>query len=327
MIGTALDPSTERTTDLIQPFQLDISNVRGRAVRLGHVLDELLGLHDYPRQVEQIVAETAVGTVLLASLLKYDGVFTLQAKGDGPLSLMVVDVTTAGDVRAYARFDAERLAAAEASATFQSLLGEGYLAFTVDQGENTEAYQGIVALTGPTITDCLAHYFEQSEQLPTAAKLAARRYPDGWRAGAVLIQHLPDEDEGRIPKSPAENEEDFRRAAILMNTAAEVELLDRTLDLNSLLYRLFHEEQVRVFQPHAVQRGCRCSTDRVERALQSIPASELAELKVDGEIVVTCEFCSTRYVSPDGVKFEKVGWVERSETHRKLKNSATDCTD
>ena len=305
MIGTALDPATELTTDLIQPFQLDVSNLRGRAVRLGGVLDELLALHDYPRAVEQIVAEAAVSTVLLASLLKYDGVFTLQAKGDGPVSLLVVDVTTTGDVRAYARFDAGRLAAADAAAGFQALVGEGYLAFTVDQGENTEGYQGIVALTGPTITDCLAHYFEQSEQLPTAAKLAARRYPDGWRAGAVLIQHLPEEDEGRIPKSPADSEEDFRRAAILMNTAAEVELLDRTLDLNSLLYRLFHEEQVRVFQPHAIQRGCRCSAERVERALQSIPPSELEELKVDGEIVVTCEFCSSRYASADGVKFEK----------------------
>jgi molecular chaperone Hsp33 len=303
MIGTALDPDTERTADLIQPFQLDVSNIRGRAVRLGSALDELLGLHDYPLAVEQMVAEAAVAAVLLASLLKYDGVFTLQAKGDGPVSLLVVDVTTAGDVRAYARYDAERIAADMPG--FQSLVGEGYLAFTVDQGENSEGYQGIVALTGPTLADALAHYFEQSEQLLTAAKLAARRYPDGWRAGAVLIQHLPEEDEGRIKKSEAENEEDFNRARILMSTVAEVELLDRTLDLNSLLYRLFHEEQVRVFTPHAIQRGCRCSTDRVERALASIPPSELEDLRVDGQIEVTCEFCSSQYVSADGIKFEK----------------------
>ena len=303
MIGAALEPNTERTTDLIQPFQLDLANIRGRSVRLGQVLDELLGLHDYPRQVEQIVAEAAVSTVLLASLLKYDGVFTLQAKGDGPVSLLVVDVTTGGDVRAYARFDAERLT--DGNTTFVSLVGEGYLAFTVDQGENTEGYQGIVALSGPTLADALAHYFEQSEQLPTAAKVAARHYPDGWRAGGVLVQHLPEEDEGRIKKSPAENEEDFNRARILMSTAAEVELLDRTLDLNSLLYRLFHEEQVRVFAPTAIQRGCRCSAERVERALSSIPRSELEDLKIDGQIEVTCEFCSSKYVSADGLKFEK----------------------
>jgi molecular chaperone Hsp33 len=305
MIGAALDLATELTADLILPFQLDVSNVRGRVLRLGPVLDELLALHDYPRQVEQIVAEAAAATVLLASLLKFDGVFTLQAKGEGAVSLLVVDVTTAGDVRAYARFDADRLPPADTPASFQSLFGEGYLAFTVDQGENTEAYQGIVALTGPTVTDCLAHYFEQSEQLLTAAKLAARRSPDGWRAGAVLIQHLPEEDEGRIPKSAADNEEDWNRASILMNTVADVELLDRTLDLGSLLYRLFHEEQVRVFPPHAIQRGCRCSAERVERALQSIPASELEDLKVDGEITVTCEFCGTKYASADGVKFAK----------------------
>jgi molecular chaperone Hsp33 len=251
-----------------------------------------------------MIAEAAVATVLLASLLKYEGVFTLQAKGSGPVSLLVVDVTTAGDVRAYARYDAERLAAVEMP-SFQSLVGQGYLAFTVDQGENSEGYQGIVALTGPTLADALAHYFEQSEQLLTAAKLAARHYPDGWRAGAVLIQHLPEEDEGRIKKSEAENEEDFNRARILMSTVAEVELLDRTLDLNSLLYRLFHEEQVRVFTPHAIQRGCRCSAERVERALASIAPEELEDLKVDGEIVVTCEFCSSRYVSADGAKFEK----------------------
>jgi molecular chaperone Hsp33 len=274
-------------------------------VRLGRVLDELFALHDYPRQVEQIVAEALAATVLLASLLKYDGVFTLQAKGDGAVSLLVVDVTTAGDVRAYSRFDADSLPPADTAASFLSLFGEGYLAFTVDQGENTEAYQGIVALTGPTVTDCLAHYFEQSEQLLTAAKLAARHYPDGWRAGAVLIQHLPEEDEGRIPKSAADNEEDWNRARILMNTVAEVELLDRTLDLGSLLYRLFHEEQVRVFPPHAIQRGCRCSAERVERALQAIPESELEDLKVDGEITVTCEFCSTKYASADGVRFAR----------------------
>jgi molecular chaperone Hsp33 len=303
MIGSALDPETELTTDLIQPFQLDLANIRGRAVRLERVVDELLGLHHYPPAVEQIVAEAVVSTVLLASLLKYEGIFTLQAKGDGPVSLLVVDVTTAGDVRAYARFDAERLPSHDTSLV--SLLGAGYLAFTVDQGETGEGYQGIVGLTGPTLAEALAHYFEQSEQLPTAAKLAARRYPDGWRAGAVLIQHLPEEDEGRIKKSAAENEEDFNRARILMTTAAEVELLDRTLDLNSLLYRLFHEEQVRVFNPHTIQRGCRCSADRVARALASIPPSELEDLKVDGEIEVTCEFCSSRYVSTDGVSFEK----------------------
>jgi molecular chaperone Hsp33 len=299
MIGAALAPDSELTTDLVQPFQLELANVRGRALRLCRVLDDVLGRHDYPRALEQVVAEAIAATVLLASLLKYDGVFTFQAKGDGPVSLLVVDVTTQGDVRAYARFDSDRMAALEAGGA-GSLLGKGYLAFTVDQGDKSEGYQGIVALTGDALSDSVAHYFEQSEQLPTTARLAARRYPDGWRAGAILIQRLPEDDAGRIVKPPVEEEEDWSRANILLNTVADVELLDRTLHLNNLIFRLFHEEQIRVFTPSAVQRGCRCSAERVEQVLRSIPAEELDDLKVDGAIVVTCEFCGTEYRSRDG---------------------------
>jgi molecular chaperone Hsp33 len=299
MIGAALDPDSELTTDLIQPFQLELASVRGRALRLGRVLDEVLERHDYPQFVEQVVAEAVAATVLLASLLQYDGVFTFQARGDGPISLLVVDVTTGGDIRAYARFDGDRVGALEAGGA-RRLLGEGYLAFTVDQGDKSENYQGIVALTGDALSDSVAHYFEQSEQLPTTAKLAARPYPDGWRAGAVLIQRLPEDDAGRIVKPAADEEEDWRRANILLNTVADVELLDRTLHLNNLLFRLFHEERIRVFAPSAVQRGCRCSPDRVERVLRSIPSEELDDLKIEGEIVVTCEFCGTEYRSTDG---------------------------
>jgi molecular chaperone Hsp33 len=295
MIGAALDTGSDLTTDLIQPFQLELSNVRGRVVRLHRVLTEVLEPHDYPLQVEQLIAEAMTATVLLASMLKYDGVFTLQAKGEGAISLLVVDATSAGELRAYARFDAGTLPPPGAPATIDALFGTGYLAFTVDQGESTEGYQGIVALTGDTLTECLAHYFEQSEQLPTAAKLSARRYPDGWRAGGILVQRLPDDDAGRRVKNHAEDEEDWRRATLLMSTVAEVELLDRTLHLNNLLFRLFHEERVRVFAPGVVRRGCRCSAARVEQILRSIPRSELDELKIDGDVVVTCEFCSDEY--------------------------------
>jgi molecular chaperone Hsp33 len=295
MIGAAIDIDSDRTSDVIQPFQLELANVRGRAVRLGEVLNEVLRPHRYKPQIEQLVAEAIVGTVMLASLLKYDGVFTLQAKGDGPVSLLVVDVTTAGEARAYARFDEGRLPSPGAPGGIVALMGQGYLAFTVDQGADTEGYQGIVALTGSSLTDCLHHYFEQSEQLPTAARLAARRYPDGWRAGAVLVQRLPEDDAGRVVKSLAEDEEDWRRATLLLHTVADVELLDRTLHLNSLLFRLFHEEQIRVFARGAVSRGCRCSEARVRRVLLSIPRSELEALKIDGTVVVTCEFCADSY--------------------------------
>jgi molecular chaperone Hsp33 len=293
MIGAQLALETELTTDLVQPFQLELANVRGRAVRLGAVLDEILSRHSYPPEVEQLVAETVVAAVLLASLLKYDGIFTLQAKGDGPVPLLVADVTSAGDVRAYARFDGDRLQAADLTET--GLLGQGYLAFTVDQAASDERYQGIVALTGGNLTESLAHYFEQSEQLATEVKLTARRYPEGWRAGALLLQRLPEDDAGRIQKPLGEDEEDWRRATILLNSVADVELLDRTLHLNSLLYRLFHEERVRVFAPSLVRRGCRCSAERVETVLRSIPRDELDDLRIDGVVEVVCDFCSDAY--------------------------------
>lgn len=295
MIGSAVDAESDLTVDVIQPFHLELANVRGRAVRLGQVLNDLLARHDYPQQVEQMVAEAAIIAVVLASLLKYDGVFTLQAKGNGPISLLVADVTTAGDVRAYAHFDVDRLPPPGAPADVTRLLGAGYLSFTVDQGEHTERYQGIVELIGDCLSECLAHYFQQSEQLLTAVKMAVRRHPEGWRAGAVLLQRLPDDEAGRILKSPAEDEEDWRRATSLMGTVAEVELLDRTLHLNNLLFRLFHEERIRVFGPTVVRRGCRCSETRVRQVLRSLPRAELDELKLDGEVVVTCEFCSETY--------------------------------
>ena len=295
MIGSTVDVGSDLTVDVIQPFQLELANVRGRAVRLARVPNDLLALHDYPPQVEQVVAEAAMIAVVLASLLKYEGIFTLQAKGNGPISLLVADVTTAGDVRAYARFEPDRLPPSGAPATVSRLFGEGYLTFTVDQGEHTERYQGIVELVGDTLIQCLDHYFRQSEQLLTSVKMAVRRHPEGWRAGAILLQRLPEDDALRTLKSQAEDEEDWHRANILMGTVAEVELLDRTLHLNNLLFRLFHEERIRVFAPTVVRRGCRCSETRVRRVLRSLPRAELDELKLDGEVVVTCEFCSETY--------------------------------
>jgi molecular chaperone Hsp33 len=294
MIGAPLELDTELTVDLVQPFQLELSNVRGRAVRLGPVLDDIFRRHNYPARIEQLLAEAAVAAVLLASLLKYDGVFTLQAKGDGAVPLLVADVTSAGAVRAYARFDPDRLEASGTASEF-ALIGQGYLAFTVQQDGDGDSYQGIVSLTGASLADSLAHYFDQSEQLETVVEMAARRYPDGWRAGAVLLQRLPDDDAGRISKPADEDREDWRRATILLNSVADVELLDRTLRLNGLLFRLFHEDQARAFAPHEVYRACRCSAERVERALLSLSRDELDEMKVDGEVVVTCEFCSDAY--------------------------------
>ena len=293
--GRPARSNTAVPDDLIQPFKIEGQAVRGRLVRLGPLIDTVLDRHQYPPEVAELLGEMVALAAGLAGALKYEGVFTLQTKGDGPVRLMVADVTSEGDVRGYAQFDAERLAAVTSTASGGSLsvpklLGAGYLAFTVDQGAHTERYQGIVELTGATLADCIHHYFRQSEQLDSVVKVAAGRGTGGWRAGALMLQRLP-------PAQGAadEVEDGWRRALAFMASSTQRELLDERLSPNELLYRLFHEDGVRVFTPSNLRAGCRCSRERVERVLRSLPPGEIDSFKIDGQIIVTCEFCSARY--------------------------------
>ena len=286
-------PASEMPADLIQRFQIEGRPVQGRLVRLGPLIDDVLGRHDYPEPVAALLGEMLTLAVLLSGFLKYEGVFTLQTKGDGPVRLMVADVTSDGAVRGYAQFDAARLDAIAGRPTpsLPRLLGSGYLALTVDQGAHSERYQGIVELTGATLVDCVHHYFRQSEQLQTAIRLSVVAEVGRWRAGALMLQRLP---------SPAgavgEDDEDaWRRALILMAGASAGELCNPDLAPNDLLYRLYHEDGVRVFKPASPRAGCRCSRLRVERVLRSLSPAELRDLEIDGRIEVTCEFCNRRY--------------------------------
>lgn len=296
------DPSVRPLADdLILPFQIEESRLRGRMIKLGPAIDEILTRHDYPPTVARFLAETATLATLLASMLKYEGIFTLQTKGDGPISLMVADVTSVGDLRAYAQFDPAALAKAERDvdiAPAAALLGKGYIAFTVDQGSDTDRYQGIVELYGKTLTDCVQHYFRQSEQIDTGLSVSVDRAanPDGtlgeWRSGGIMIQRLPQE-QGVFA---SDKEDDWRRAMVLMASVTGDELLDRDLPSADLLYRLFHEDGVRIYPTHGLRFGCRCSRDRVETMLASLPREEVQELKIDdGRVEVTCQFCSTGY--------------------------------
>ncbi|CAO3405749.1 Hsp33 family molecular chaperone [Azospirillum largimobile] len=296
------DPSVRPLTDdFVLPFQIEASRLRGRVVKLGPAIDEILTRHDYPPTVARFLAETATLAVLLASMLKYEGIFTLQTKGEGPIRLMVADVTSVGDVRAYAQFDPEAVAKAEADveiAPAAALLGKGYIAFTVDQGPDTDRYQGIVELYGKTLTDCVQHYFRQSEQIDTGLTVSVDREvkPDGtpgqWRTGGIMIQRLPQE-QGLVA---SDKEDDWRRAMVLMASVTGDELLSTDLAASDLLYRLFHEDGVRVYEGHALRFGCRCSRERVENMLRSLPREEVQELKIDdGRVEVTCQFCSTDY--------------------------------
>ena len=281
--------------DLVQPFKIEGQAVRGRLVRLGPLVDSVLGRHQYPQAVATLLGEMLALAGALAGMLKYDGVFTLQTKGNGPIRMMVADVTSAGDVRGYAQFDADQLAGIGAGeggvgASVPRLLGAGYLAFTVDQGSHTERYQGIVELVGATLADCVHHYFRQSEQLDAVIKVAAGRVAGSWRAGALMLQRLPP-----TASTADEVEDGWRRTLAFMASSTEAELLDPELPANDLLYRLFHEDGVRVFAPSDLRAGCRCTRERVERVLRSLPAAEVADLTVDGRIVATCEFCSAAY--------------------------------
>jgi molecular chaperone Hsp33 len=295
---SAMEPIAD---DLVQPFQIDPFQLRGRLVRLGPLVDQILTRHAYPEPVAQLLGEAIALAVALSRALKYEGVFTLQTKGDGPVRLMVADVTTAGAVRGYAQIDAAKLARARVSgdgaaqASVPRLLGAGVLALTVDQGEHTERYQGIVELVGATLADCIHHYFRQSEQVEAGIKVAvARVLADGkpsWRAGCLMIERLPPEE---ILRRDVEDD-GWRRAVILMSSCTTQELIDPTLGPHALLYRLFHEDGVRAYAPRRLEAQCRCSRARVENMLRALEPADLEDMKVDGKVVVTCEFCSAVY--------------------------------
>ena len=287
--------------DLVQPFQIDPFALRGRLVRLGPAIDRILSQHAYPEAVAAMLGEAITLAVLLAGALKYDGVFTLQTKGDGPIRLIVADVSTDGAVRGYAQYDAAKLEAALAGAkpaeelSVPRLLGAGYVAFTVDQGEDTDRYQGIVELSGATLADCAQHYFRQSEQIQAGIKLAVGRTGPGgpWRAGGLMLQRVP--PEGGYGVIADDVEDGWRRSMVLMSSATAAELVDPELTPHRLLFRLFHEDGVRVYDTHPLEARCRCSRERIETILRAFPADEIDDMAKEQVTTVTCEFCSTRY--------------------------------
>jgi molecular chaperone Hsp33 len=298
------------TDDLIRPFQIDAFALRGRHVRIGPVLDRIIGQHGYPEPVARMLGEAAALAATLAGALKYEGIFTLQTKGDGPIGLMVADVTSDGAVRGYAQYDADALAGLDgAGNSVPKLIGAGYLAFTVDQGQHTERYQGIVEITGATLAECAHHYFRQSEQIEVGIRLAAGRTESGWRAGAIMLQRLPLEGgtESLLAfdgEQAAEAQDDgWRRSLMLLGTCTDAELIDPNLDSDQLLFRLFHEDGVRVYPAQPLEARCRCSRERIENVLKTLPPDDLQHLVVDGKVGVTCEFCSTFYeFSPEEIE-------------------------
>jgi len=287
-----IEPSAY-TADLLRPFQLERSQLRGRVVRLAETVDFVLRAHDYPPAVSTLLGELLVLAGGLAGGLKFDGSFSLQVRGDGPVRLMVADCTNDGKMRGYASFDAEAIDGAADEPG--RLLGRGLLALTVDQAASGgDVYQGVVELEGRSLADSMLTYFHQSEQVPTGIRTALGRdaMTGAWRAGAVIVQAAP----GTGPTAGPEAEEDWRRTMMLLQTASEPELLGDGVTADELLWRLFHEEGVRVFDPLRLQPSCSCDQHRVETVLRTFTPEDFDSMRLpDGSITVTCQFCSRLY--------------------------------
>src|SRR6201985_3729074 len=318
-------PSAVPADDAVLPCEVAALDLRGRLTRLGPALDDVLTKHDYPPAVGKLLGEAIVLPTLLGSSLKFDGRFILQTQTDGPVSFLIVDFQAPDRLRAYARFDATRLGESQDSG---SLLGKGHLAMTIDQGPDMSRYQGLVALDGGSLEDAAHEYFLRSEQIPTRVRLAVAeelRAGEGgashrWRAGGIMLQFLPksperariaDLDPGDAPEGvevhTVPEDEAWVEGRALVSTVEDVELIDPALSSERLVYRLFHEPGVRVFQSVDMRAECSCSRDTVEAMLKNFSQDDRDHMVEDGKISVTCEFCSANYIFAPGEVEAKEG--------------------
>ena len=304
--------------DRVLPYAVDALDVRGRVVRLGPSIDKLLERHAYPEPVSRLLGEAVALTILLGSSLKFEGRFQLQTRSDGVVDMLVVDFEAPDRVRAYARYDKEKIAALHVNEQKPAaLLGKGHLVFTIDQGADMSRYQGLVALDGQGLEAAAHQYFQQSEQIPTRVRLAVGETFVGeggtsrhhWRTGGLIVQFLPTSPErqrqadlppGDAPEGAqilaAQEDDAWTEARSLVETIEDHELVDPNLTSEELLYRLFHERGVRVFESQSVHEQCRCSRDRILTMLKSFSDEEKQSMVgEDGRIGITCEFCSTHY--------------------------------
>lgn len=282
---------TQLLEDRVLPFQVDGLDIRGRVVRLGKSVTKIQEAHKYPKPVADILSEAMGITVALASGLKYEGIFSLQAisegEGAGPIKALVTDITSEGGLRGYAGFDEDKLSALTDDApSLSALVGTGRLAFTVDQGKYMQPYQGITGLEGESLSECAYAYFQNSEQLDTEFRLA---YGDTGVC-VVMIQRLPDET-----GDDEEAQEKWNHACIMLKSLKDEEMLDAQLGMADLPYRLYHDQDVRVFETKPVHHECRCSEERVVSTLTGFPVPELNDMIEEGGTTVTCHFCSTDY--------------------------------
>jgi molecular chaperone Hsp33 len=311
-------PSPTTADDTILPFEVAALELRGRVVRLGASVDEILTRHDYPPPVAKLLGEAIALGALLGSALKFEGRFILQTQSDGPVRMLVVDFTAPDRIRGYARYDRRLVeeAVSAGRASGGKLLGKGHLAMTIDRGPEMNRYQGLVLLDGAGLEAAAHEYFFRSEQIPTRVRLAvAEELRAGrggprhrWRAGGILLQFLPraperlrapDLDPGDAPEGTAPHivpEDDaWSEGRAMVDTVEDLELIDPACSSEQLVYRLFHERGVRVFRDAAIRAQCSCSRDAVSSMLRSFSREDRREMIEDGRVTVTCEFCSAQY--------------------------------
>lgn len=285
-------------------FHIDNGIFMGRLVRLDKVVNTILSRHQYPRQISAVVAESTALGALLSSTIKYDGLFTLQTQSSGPVTMIVVDVTSQGRIRACANFNQEMLTKAlELRKAEDELLeaphymGGGHLAFTVDQGPNTDLYQGIVDLQGKTLSECALRYFKQSEQIETYLQLflqAPDKENDEWKAAGILLQKLPDNG-GKISGDTASIDEAWNEAVIFAQSLKAEEIFDSSLSSEEILTRLFHANKLQITQTKDYHFGCRCSRDKLFNTLHAMAHKDIEDMCENNKITATCHFCGEVY--------------------------------
>jgi molecular chaperone Hsp33 len=308
---TELQAAAEPATDHVLAFTVPTLDIRGRIARLGTTLDQILSSHNYPIAVSRLLGEAVILTALLGSALKFSGRFQLQTKSDGAVQALIVDYDTPGSIRAMARYDADAVALAHAQGT--DLLGYGHLGLTIDQGAHMNQYQGLVALDGTGLQQAADRYFLQSEQIPTFVTLAVGevigKAGTHWHGGGLIIQFLPDSTDRMRARdlSPGDapagyeilagNEDDaWVEARALAHTLEAHELIDPTLGSDEIAYRLYHERGIFGGEKQSLQAACRCSRERIESMLRNFSGEDRAAMVADdGQISVTCEFCSISY--------------------------------
>ena len=325
-MNEAVEPTSE---DKILPFQLDLSDIRGRLTRLDKTLNDILSQHSYPPLVEALVAEATVITALIGQTINLKWKLSLQIRGNGPIKLIATDYFAPskngelGTIRAFASFNEPNLDIGEKNPFEQ--LGKGYFAVLIDQGPNTEPYQGITPLTGGSLHKCAETYFAQSEQLATRfaltiGKSQTKTKKISWQAAGLIIQKMPKKTErGVVKKEGSTNQllasadllqgqesENWSRVNFHIDTVEELELMGPHVSKIQLLNRLFHEENPRVFEAQSIKFGCTCSADKVRNTMSMYSSKDIETMTTaDGEVTADCQFCGAHYImDPTKLGFE-----------------------